>query len=141
MKTKIPSPSSPSASIRMKAVRRSGTLAELKIRKELDKLGIPYEVQERPISTLNRKADILFRESRIAVFIDGCFWHGCPIHGTKAKSNEIFWSTKIQTNIQRDEDTNRLLQEQGWLVVRIWEHENPEEAVHHIATLLKSRLF
>ncbi|MEP0806541.1 MAG: DNA mismatch endonuclease Vsr [Chloroflexota bacterium] len=121
----------------MKAVRHSGTKAELALRDALDQRGLIYETDARPIPEFARKADILFREERIAVFVDGCFWHGCPIHGTQAKSNVEFWRKKIEANQRRDEDTNRVLQENGWMVIRVWEHENTEEATRRIATLCR----
>jgi DNA mismatch endonuclease, patch repair protein len=72
----------------------------------------------------------------VAVFVDGCFWHGCPIHGTSPKANAEWWKEKIEANERRDRDTDRELTEQGWRVVRIWEHENVELAVRQIVRQL-----
>jgi DNA mismatch endonuclease (patch repair protein) len=81
---------------------------------------------------IRREADLVFSGSRLAVFIDGCFWHGCPEHGTWPKSNADWWRAKIESNRQRDAATDDLLKEAGWTVVRVWEHEDPEEAVERI---------
>jgi DNA mismatch endonuclease, patch repair protein len=75
---------------------------------------------------LNRRADLVFTRAKVAVFIDGCYWHGCPMHGTAPKSNADYWSAKIARNRERDDDTNRRLAEAGWQVLRAWEHEDPE---------------
>lgn len=74
-------------------------------------------------STLPGRPDFVFRTRRLAVFVDGCFWHGCPIHGTRPKTNAAFWRRKISTNRTRDRLVTRTLRARGWLVVRIWEHE------------------
>lgn len=131
-----PSASSETARNRMKAVRQVGTLPELLIREALDSLDLTYEVNAQPLSDLQRFADILFREEKVAVFVDGCFWHGCPIHGTQAKANKRFWAEKIARNKERDRDTDRQLGEAGWTVLRIWEHEDPETAAKRIQSLL-----
>lgn len=127
------------ASNRMKAVRRTGTQAELALRQALNELGLEYETNARPLPDFNRRADILFREARIAVFVDGCFWHGCPIHGTQAKTNAEFWRKKIEANRSRDQDTNERLAENGWLVIRIWAHESPVASAERIMAELKGR--
>ena len=133
--SKTPLPSSAAARNRMKAVHQSGTAAELALREALVALGLSYEVNEQPLPDLRRQADILFRGEKIAVFVDGCFWHGCPIHGTQAKANAKFWADKIARNKERDRDTNQRLAEAGWTVVRIWEHEDPVEAADKIQAL------
>lgn len=130
-------PSSPSASNRMKAVRREGTQAELALRQALDELGLEYETNVRPLPDFNRKADILFRKENIAIFVDGCFWHGCPIHGTQSKANAEFWRKKIEANKRRDMETNRILETNGWLVVRVWEHENVKDAAQRILQFVR----
>ncbi len=132
-------PSSRAASNRMKAVRRTETQAELCLRQALDELGLEYETDARPLPDFNRRADILFREARIAVFVDGCFWHGCPIHGTQAKANAEFWRKKIEANRRRDQDTNERLAENGWIVIRIWEHEPPAKSAERIIAELNRR--
>jgi DNA mismatch endonuclease (patch repair protein) len=72
---------------------------------------------------LRRRADLVFGTARVAVYVDGCFWHGCPVHGTWPKANAEWWRTKIEANRNRDADTDRRMNEAGWLVIRVWEHE------------------
>ena len=139
MKATPPPPSSEAARRRMKAVRRTGTAPEVALREALDVYGLSYEVDAQPLPDLRRRADILFRKERIAVFIDGCFWHGCPIHGTRAKANARFWAEKIERNKRRDRDTDRRLEAASWKVVRVWEHEDPIEAEERIWALLQKR--
>ena len=84
--------------------------------------------------------DIVFAEARIAVFVDGCFWHGCADHGTlPKKTHRAWWSNKILTNRQRDSDTDLRLKELGWEVLRIWEHEDKTHAAHRIALRVRKR--
>ena len=82
---------------------------------------------------------MLFARGKVAVMIDGCFWHGCPVHGTQPKANAEWWREKLATNIARDRDTDTLLLRAGWLVLRFWEHENPGEAAKKIAKMVKMR--
>ncbi len=138
-KQSSPHPSSEAAQNRMKAVRQKGTAAELLVREVLDTYGLVYETNSQPLPKLRRFADILFREEKIAVFIDGCFWHGCPTHGTQSKSNARFWAEKIARNKERDRDTDRQLREAGWTVVRKWEHEDPTAVAKSIWTELQKR--
>ena len=91
------------------------------------------------MKSIRRRADIAFVGPRVAVFIDGCFWHGCPEHGTWPKANKEFWSAKIKRNKERDADTNKRLEEAGWIVIRVWEHENTEEAADKINKIVKER--
>lgn len=134
-----PPPSSEAARNRMKAARQRNTAAELALRSELHKRGLRYRVDVRPLEELHRRADIVFRKAEVAVFVDGCFWHGCPVHGTWPKANAEFWRKKIEGNRERDSETNQYLKAAGWIVVRIWEHENPVEASKMIAKILQRR--
>lgn len=86
----------------MEAAKPRNTLPEIKLHTALAELGIPFEVDVKPIEDLQRRADILIREVKIAIFVDGCFWHGCPVHGTQAKANAEFWADKIKRNKERD---------------------------------------
>jgi DNA mismatch endonuclease (patch repair protein) len=109
---------------RMSVQRREGTATELVLRRALHALGLRYRLHRAPLPGLRRKADIVFGPARVAVFVDGCFWHGCPEHGRRAHHvNGWYWPDKIARNRQRDEETGRLLSGAGWLVVRVWEHE------------------
>ncbi|OFC38204.1 very short patch repair endonuclease [Acidithiobacillus caldus] len=126
------SPSSPEASRRMARVRQRGTDVEIELRRALHALGLRYRLQV-PLSRKPRRvADIVFIGARVAVFVDGCFWHGCPLHATWPKENAGFWRAKIEANRARDADTTRRLRELGWEVIRVWSHEDPVEAARLI---------
>lgn len=132
-------PSSPEASRRMQRVRQKNTSAESALRRELHALGLRYRVQV-PVSIKPRRvADIVFTSSRVVVFVDGCFWHGCPEHATWPKQNAQFWRTKIVTNQERDRDTDTRLRADGWKVVRVWAHETPHKAASRIAEIVLGR--
>jgi len=92
-----------------------------------------YRVSFRPEPDLRRTADIVFTKARVAVFVDGCFWHGCPQHHRPASKNSEYWRNKIQENQDRDAETNRFLEERGWRVIRIWEHDVGKMAAREIA--------
>ena len=126
-------PSSPVASRRMAKVRQKGTGAELALRRELYRRGLRYRVGYVVLKRPRRVADIAFPGPKIAVFVDGCYWHGCPEHATWPKHNAEFWRQKIETNRARDVDTNDRLRSVGWTVLRFWEHEPPTEAADVVA--------
>ena len=136
----IPAASSPEALRRMQAARRRDTGPEMAIRRELHRRGLRYRVDVQVIPGLRRRADVVFTRARVAVFVDGCFWHGCPVHGTKPKANAAFWSAKLAANEARDRDTDALLREADWISVRVWEHEEPLEAARRVQTIVDSRL-
>lgn len=127
-----PAPSSEAALRRMKAAKPRDTAPEKALRSALHHKGLRFRVDQKPIKELNRKADVVFRSMKVAVFVDGCFWHGCPIHGTQAKANAEFWSQKIRQNQTRDTDTTKHLRSEGWKVIRVWEHEDAEKAAEKI---------
>jgi DNA mismatch endonuclease (patch repair protein) len=103
------------------------------------RLGLRYRVAVRPVPAVRRTADLVFVRAKVAVFLDGCFWHGCPIHHTVAKRNAEFWSEKVARNKARDRDTDRRLQEAGWLVIRVWEHEDPQAAAQSVRAAVEGR--
>jgi DNA mismatch endonuclease (patch repair protein) len=103
-------------------------------------MGFRYRVDTKPLGISPRRADIVFRRAKVAVFVDGCFWHGCPIHGTWPKANAAFWRHKIQTNRRRDRETNANLRKAGWLAIRVWEHDSPERAGVRIARAVVARM-
>ena len=110
--------------LRMSIQRREGTAPEMALRRALHALGLRYRLHLAPVPTLRRKADIIFTRERVAVFVDGCFWHGCLEHGRRRHDvNGWYWPDKIARNRHRDEDTDRLLSGSGWLSLRFWEHE------------------
>ncbi|MEX5301920.1 very short patch repair endonuclease [Kocuria sabuli] len=113
-----------STSARMSLQRRRDTAPELLLRKELHSRGLRYRVDSKLPDMPRRRADVLFTRQKIAVFVDGCFWHVCPIHATSPQNNSAWWRTKLDGNIARDRDTDRRLLEQGWQVLRFWEHED-----------------
>lgn len=116
----------------MLANRSRDTGPELALRRELHRRGFRFRVCARPIKGVRRTADILFTRQRLAVFVDGCFWHGCPDHYTAPVKNASFWSDKVARNRARDAQTDQLLRDAGWTVLRVWEHESVVEAVFRV---------
>lgn len=131
--------SSPERRRIMQANRSRDTEPELALRRLLHARGFRFRVAARPLKGIRRSADLVFGPARVAVFVDGCFWHRCPDHGTDPKTNSEYWIPKLERNVIRDRDTDELLARAGWLSVRIWEHEDPEEAAHRVAQLVRSR--
>ena len=124
----------------MQSQRTRDTAPEMAVRRLLHAMGLRYRVDRTPIRGLRRRADLVFGPARVAVFIDGCFWHGCPEHGNpRPASNTWYWPAKIQRNKDRDADTDSRLLAQGWAVVRAWEHENPGDVAAHVGRLVLSR--
>jgi DNA mismatch endonuclease (patch repair protein) len=123
----------------MQSNKGRDTKPEIALRSAVHALGLRYRVSTRPLKTLRRTADLVFPKVRVAVFLDGCFWHGCPRHHTVAATNAKFWSDKVQANRTRDQDTDRRLAEAGWASVRVWEHEDPVEAADLIRAVLARR--
>lgn len=123
----------------MRGNKGRDTRPELALRSAVHALGLRYRVGIRPEPDVRRTADIVFTKVRVAVFLDGCFWHGCPEHYRPAKKNSQFWETKIQGNKARDSDTDARLREVGWHVIRIWEHEDPATAATWIQTAVLGR--
>lgn len=124
----------------MQAIRSRDTQPELLVRRALHGAGFRYRVGIAPEPGLRRRADIVFIRARVAVFIDGCFWHGCPEHGRFTFNHNVeYWPTKISKNIARDKDTNRQLRLAGWLVLRFWEHEDVTSVVEVIRRAVLSR--
>jgi DNA mismatch endonuclease (patch repair protein) len=136
----VPAASSPEALHRMQSTRRRDTAAEVALRKVLHRLGLRYRIDRKPLPDLRRKADVLFRKAKVAVYVDGCFWHGCPLHATWPRQNARFWRDKIETNRRRDADTDHHLLAAGWAPLRVWEHEEPQEAARRIALVVRARL-
>lgn len=124
----------------MQGNRSRDTVPEMAIRKLVHRSGLRYRVSVRPIPTLRRTADLVFPRARVAVFVDGCFWHGCPYHFRLPRTNTEYWRAKISRNQDRDVEVDRTLSDRGWLVVRVWEHEPPEEAASRIKMAVDSRL-
>jgi DNA mismatch endonuclease (patch repair protein) len=126
-------------SARMQRQRRRDTSIEVALRSRLHGAGLRYRIHQRPLPGLRREADIVFRRAKVAVFVDGCFWHGCPLHSTQPKRNNDFWVAKIEGNSARDRATDEALREAGWLPVRVWEHVSPDEAAATVRQIVESR--
>jgi len=111
----------------MLANRRRDTKPELAVRRLVHARGLRYRVDFAPIPDQRRlRADLVFTRAKVAVFVDGCFWHGCPVHHTLAKRNAEFWAAKVASTRTRDDRVNQLLDKAGWTVLRFWEHEEPK---------------
>ena len=123
----------------MQQQRRRDTRPEVALRRSLHAAGLRYRVELPVIPTLHRRADIVFGPTKVAVFVDGCFWHMCPQHATSPKANADWWRQKLERNRERDRDTDRMLLAQGWLPVRVWEHENMAEAAVRVAEAVRRR--
>jgi DNA mismatch endonuclease (patch repair protein) len=87
---------------------------------------------------MRRRADVVFAGPRVAVFVHGCFWHGCPEHGTTPRANADWWQDKLRANRLRDEDTRRQLEAIGWTVLEVWEHEDMDLAAECVAAVVQS---
>jgi DNA mismatch endonuclease (patch repair protein) len=115
------------------------TAVELAVRRLLHAAGMRYRV-EYPVPGLpRRRIDVAFPRVKVAVLIDGCFWHGCPQHATHPKANAEWWRTKLDRNMARDRETTEHLVTAGWTVLRFWEHEAPEEVAVQVAAAVQRR--
>ncbi|WP_181700471.1 very short patch repair endonuclease [Nocardia sp. GTS18] len=124
-------------SARMSRQRRADTAPELALRRELHRAGLRYFVDRAPIKGQRRRADVVFPRRRVAVYVDGCFWHRCPEHATDPKNNAEWWAQKLAGNVARDRATDAALIEAGWRVVRVWEHEDPRVVAQQIVALVR----
>jgi DNA mismatch endonuclease (patch repair protein) len=136
----LPTPPPPSSH----AVRRvmqgnasPGTRPEVCLRSALHRVGYRFRKHYRPVDGVRCRADIVFSRQRVAVFVDGCFWHSCPVHGTLPSTNRDYWEPKLLGNLERDRRNDRTLMAAGWRVIRIWEHESLDDAVSRVATALR----
>lgn len=121
----------------MRRQLRSDTSPELAIRKLLHRAGFRFRLQVKVPGHPRRTIDIAFTRVRVAVFVDGCFWHSCPQHATRPTANREWWAAKLARNRERDLETTAALEAAGWNVVRIWEHEDPAAAVAGLAAILR----
>ena len=129
--------SSPAIRAVMRANKSRDTRPERAVRSAVHALGLRYRVGIRPIPGVRRTADLVFPRAKVAVFVDGCFWHGCPEHYRPAKRNAEFWTAKIDGNVARDADTDARLKLAGWRVIRAWEHEQPAAAAARIRSVVR----
>lgn len=115
----------------MTTTKRRDTTCELAIRSLVHRMGLRYRVDWKVPGSRTR-ADLAFVSARVLVFVDGCFWHGCPVHATWPKANADWWREKLEGNMRRDADATARLRQDGWAVLRFWEHEHPEHVAQQI---------
>ena len=132
-KTTYPFVSDPARAANMRSNRRTDTKPEIALRTALHAMGYRYRKDFRLDLPLRRvRPDIAFTSRKVAVFVDGCFWHACPDHGSKPKNNEWYWSPKLAKNVERDRAADEALRQAGWTVVRLWEHVPLADAVDQV---------
>jgi len=132
-----PAASTPDIARRMRGQRRRNTAPEVALRRELFRRGLRFRVEFKAVG--RRRVDLAFTKRKVAVFVDGCFWHSCPVHGTSPRANGDWWRAKLEANVRRDRATDEELAGQGWLVVRVWQHELATEAADRIEALVRAR--
>lgn len=121
----------------MSRAKRKDTAPELALRRELHARGLRYRVTFPVPGQRRRTIDVAFTRAKVAVFVDGCFWHGCPEHGTRPRSNSAWWRDKLAANRARDADTDQTLIALGWTVVRAWEHEVPADVADRVEVIVR----
>lgn len=131
--------SSPARRRIMQANRSRDTAPELALRRLIHAEGMRYRVSARPLKDLRRTADVVFGPAKVAVFVDGCFWHSCPQHGTRPATNPDYWLPKLARNVERDRETDRLLAAAGWLSIRVWEHDDVVKVARRVVRTARSR--
>lgn len=134
-----PKPTSTAVSKRMRRNPRRDTAPEIALRSALHAQGVRFR-KDLPVRLASRvvRPDIAFARARVAVFVDGCFWHRCPLHGDVPRANSEYWGPKLERNVERDRIVDRALAEEGWTVVRAWEHEPVEEASSRVVEALEA---
>ena len=115
------------------------TKPELALRRAIHAMGLRYRVSARPDPSIRRTADVVFASAKVAVFVDGCFWHACPDHGSRPRVNPDYWEPKLRANRLRDAETDLHLRALGWTVVRVWEHEDVKEASVRVSAIVSAR--
>jgi DNA mismatch endonuclease (patch repair protein) len=134
-----PKASSDEARRRMERQKGRDTKPERSLRSALHRRGLRFRVDQSILPDTRRRADVIFPRSKVAVFVDGCFWHGCPTHRTYPRANAEWWKAKIDANVERDRDTDRRLEAKDWLVIRVWEHQDLDVAASRIAKVVRQR--
>lgn len=125
--------------VRMSRQARKDTAPEILLRRELHRRGLRYRIEYPLPGMRRRRADIAFTRAKVAVFVDGCFWHACPQHATSPANNREWWADKLRRNVERDRETDAHLEGLGWAVVRVWEHESTVDAADRVAAVLAGR--
>lgn len=124
----------------MASIKRRDTKPEVALRSALHALGLRFRKDLRlDLDAAKPRPDIVFTRPRVAVFVDGCFWHCCPEHGNAPTRNTGYWGPKLARNVERDREDDAALQAAGWTVVRIWEHATLEDAVQAVTSALPRR--
>jgi DNA mismatch endonuclease, patch repair protein len=132
-----PTPTSTAVTAVMRANRKVGSKPETQLRSALHQLGYRFRKNlEIQAGDVRVRPDIVFTRQRLAVFVDGCFWHRCPTHGTRPRVNTSYWGPKLERNVSRDRRVTAALENEGWFVLRIWEHEPLDEAVRLVNAAL-----
>ena len=131
-------PADPKVSARYSSLSRRDTSPEMGLRRALWRMGLRYRVQYKIPGLPRRKIDIAFPGKKVAVQVDGCFWHGCPEHGTMPGRNSEWWQWKIAKNQARDRDTDEKLEALGWMVIHIWEHDDVNTSVKIVTKALQA---
>lgn len=137
-----PAPISDDVRRRFEKQKRRDTKPEMDLRRRLHAMGLRYRIDRIVLPGVRRRADIVFPGAKVAVFVDGCFWHLCPEHGNIPKNNREWWRAKLHRNVERDRDTDERLRSDGWHVERVWEHElrtDPQGAAVRVARAVWAR--
>jgi DNA mismatch endonuclease (patch repair protein) len=136
---KAPPATSPAVRRSMQGNRGRDTAPEVALRSAMHRLGLRFRKHVRPLPAMNATADAVFPRERVAVFLDGCFWHSCPAHRSEPKANRPYWAAKLARNRERDRQMTAALEDAGWLVLRFWEHDDPSEAALAVASAVVAR--
>lgn len=136
----VPPASTPGARAVMRGNRGRDTRPEVALRSALHRRGLRFRKDARPEASLPCRADVVLRRAKVAVFLDGCFWHRCPEHGVSPRSNAPYWQAKLDRNVARDRRNDEQLRAAGWLVVRVWEHEEPGRAAERVEAAVRACL-
>lgn len=123
-----------------KANRGRDTGPERRLRSALHRRGLRYRVNRRAEPDVRTTVDVVFGPAKVAVFVDGCFWHRCPEHGTLPRANADWWLRKLEANVARDRRNDDALKSRGWKVIRLWEHDDPEDSADMVARIVRQRI-
>lgn len=134
-----PKATSPAARKVMQGNRSQDTRPEVALRSALHRRGLRFRKHRRALAALACRPDVVFPRERVAVFLDGCFWHGCASHGVLPRANRAYWEAKVRVNRERDRRNDSALAAHGWLVVRVWEHEDPEAGANAVEEVVRRR--
>lgn len=140
IRSRAPAASSPNVRRVMQAVLRSDTAAEVLLRRRLHAAGLRFRKEARPEWDVRCAADVVFRRQKVCVFIDGCFWHRCPVHFRLPKTNSAWWEEKIQATVDRDYRQQQILESRGWAVLRFWEHGITPATVDNAVRVVETAL-